>query len=316
MNILLTGAFGNIGSAVLAELLSRGHRVRCFAKDTRADRKRARAFSSVDDVRWADIRDPDAVAGAVAGVDVVLHFAAMIPPASEAAPTLARQINVDGTANVIAACQRQATPPRLIFASTFDVHGNTLDKPTPRRVADPLQAIDSYSGHKIECEALVRNSGLDWFIPRFVDVPIIGIRPAEPIMFEIGLHNRIEVLHPRDAALAMANALETDEVWGTTLFIGGGASCQVTYQEFLTRILTAMGLSPLPAKAFSDKAYATDWVDTDESQRLLRYQRYDFDSITADIAATLGWKRYLMPVARPLARRSMLKMSPYWPSAS
>ncbi|MCX5043394.1 NAD(P)-dependent oxidoreductase [Aldersonia sp. NBC_00410] len=312
MNILLTGAFGNIGSYVLAELLRREHTVRCLTLDTPADRRRAAQFPQLTDVRWADITDADAVEAAVDGMDVVAHFAALIPPGSEANPELARAVNVDGTANVIAACQAQSVAPRLIFASTFDVHGDTLHKTPPRQIDDPLEALDDYSAHKIECEAMVRTSGLECFVPRFVDVPVIGLRKAEPIMFEIGLANRIEVLHPLDAAVAVANALDVDAVWGRTLFIGGGEQCQVTYREFLTRIMGAMGLQLPPDGAFADKPYATDWVDTAESQQLLRYQQRDFDAITADIAALLGVRRYLMPVVRPFVQRSMLKMSPYW----
>jgi nucleoside-diphosphate-sugar epimerase len=312
VRLLLTGAFGNIGSHVLAELLRRKHEVRCLAARTPADERRAARFAASIDIRWADIRDPDAVADAVAGVEAVLHFAAVIPPSSDDDPEYARQVNVDGTANVIAACRAQPEPPRLIFASTFDVHGRTLHKPPPRRVDDPLEAIDAYSRHKIEGEALVRRSELTWFIPRFADVPIIGVRSAEPIMFEIGLDNRIEVLHPADAALAMANALETELVWGTMMFIGGGASCQVTYRQFVAGLLGAMGLRMLPEEAFSDKTYATDWLDTETSQRLLWYQRSDFAAITADIAATLGWKRHLVPLTRPFVERAMLRLSPYY----
>ena len=44
MKVLLTGAFGNIGSHVLTELVRRGHDVRCLALDTPEDRKRASAF--------------------------------------------------------------------------------------------------------------------------------------------------------------------------------------------------------------------------------------------------------------------------------
>lgn len=316
VKLLLTGAFGNIGSHVLAELLRRKHEVRCLAARTPADERRAARFVSVTDVRWVDVRDADSVADAVAGVEVVLHFAAVIPPASDDDPEYARQVNVEGTANVIAACRAQSKSPRLIFASTFDVHGCTLDKPPPRHVEDPLRATDAYSRHKIEGEALVRRSGLTWFIPRFADVPIIGVRKAEPIMFEIGLDNRIEVLHPADAALAMANALETELVWGTTMFIGGGTSCQVTYRQFVAGVLRAMGLRMLPESAFSDKTYATDWLDTEASQRMLWYQRCGFDTITADIAATLGWKRHLMPLSRAFAERAMLRLSPYYAEAA
>jgi len=41
MNILLTGAFGNIGTSTLAELVERGHRVRCFDLKTKAGEKTA-----------------------------------------------------------------------------------------------------------------------------------------------------------------------------------------------------------------------------------------------------------------------------------
>ncbi|HEV2779422.1 MAG TPA: NAD(P)-dependent oxidoreductase [Actinophytocola sp.] len=291
MRILVTGASGNVGSHVVPELVRRGHMVRAFA---------------------GDVTDPAAVNRAVDGVDAVVHLAAVIPPASDADPERAREVNVDGTANVVAACLARPSPPRLLFTSTFDVHGHTLDRTPPRRVDDPLVATDPYTTHKIECERLIRGSGLTWAIFRLADVPVLGIRDPHPIMFEIGLHNRIEALHADDAGLAIANALETPEVWGRVLFIGGGPSCQLTYRDYLTRILTAMGIKPLPDKAFSDAVYATDWVDTAESQALLGYQRHTFDDITAAIAAGLGWRRRLVPLVGPLARLAMLRLSPYY----
>src|SRR5688572_22568796 len=267
MRILLTGAFGNVGSHTLPELLRRGHTVRCLSRLTTASRAAARRYGV--EVVWGDITSPEVVTRATEGVDTVVHLAAMIPPAADEHPERAREVNVDGTANVIAASRAQADPPRLLFASTFDVHGPTLDKPPPRHVDDPLVATNPYTEHKIEGERMVRGSGLDWCILRLADVPILGIRDPHPIMFEIGLDNRIESLHADDAGLAIANALETPAVWGRVLFVGGGPSCQVTYREYLTRLLAAMGVSPLPDEAFSTAEYATDWVDTEESQAKL-----------------------------------------------
>jgi nucleoside-diphosphate-sugar epimerase len=179
-------------------------------------------------------------------------------------------------------------------------------------VDDPLEATDPYSAQKIEAERMVRESGLRWCILRLADVPILGIRDPHPIMFEIGLRNRIESLHADDAGLAIANALETPQVWGRILFVGGGPSCQLTYREYLSRLLGAMGVEMLPDEAFSDKVYATDWLDTEESQRLLRYQRHSFDDIAEAIAASLGWKRRLVPVAGPFARNAMLALSRHY----
>src|SRR6185436_6390859 len=142
-------------------------------------------------------------------------------------------------------------------------------------------------------------SGLDWCILRLTDVPILGTRDPHPIMFEIGLDNRIEALHADDAGLAIANALETPQAWGRVWFIGGGPTCQLTYREYLTRLLAAMGVEPLPEEAFSTAVYATDWVDTEDSEALLHYQRHSFDDIAEAVAQSLGWKRRLVSVASP-----------------
>jgi nucleoside-diphosphate-sugar epimerase len=310
VRVLVTGAFGNVGSHTVPHLLARGHRVRALNHLSTEARKAAQ--KSTVEVVWGDVTNPDAVQRAVAGVDTVIHLAALIPPGADERPDEARATNVDGTATVIAACQAQPEPPRLLFTSTFDVHGYTLDKPPPRHVDDPLVATNPYTAHKIECEAMIRASGLDWCIFRLADVPILGIRDPHPIMFEIGLDNRIETLHADDAGLAIANALETAPVWGRVLFVGGGASCQVTYRDYLTRLLAAMGVDPLPDEAFSDAVYATDWIDTTDSEALLHYQRHSFDDIAEAIAASLGWRRRLASAASPLARAAILRLSPYY----
>jgi len=307
MRVLVTGALGNIGSHTLPELVRQGHEVRGFDRPLATHRRLARRFGRVD-FRWGDIRDADAVGAAVRGTDAVIHLAAVIPPASEDDPVLARSVNVDGTRVVVEAC---AGGPRILLASTLDVHGHTQSREPPRRVDDPVVATDAYTSHKIACEDLVRSSGLDWCILRFADVPVLGPRPAHPIMFEIGLHNRIEALHADDAGLAVANALSTAEVWRRVLFVGGGPTCQVTYRQYLDTFLAAMGMKPLPDKVFAGKDYVTDWLDTSESQRLLRYQRHDLAGIAAAVAANLGWRRRVLPIVAPLVRASILRMSPY-----
>jgi UDP-glucose 4-epimerase len=310
VRVLLTGPFGNVGSHTLPVLRERGHEVRCFARLSTANRSAARAAGVP--VVWGDITDPAAVARAVSDVDVVVHLAALIPPGSDERPDVAHAVNVDGTANVIAACQAQPTPPRLLFSSSMDVHGHTLHKTPPRRVDDPLVATDPYTASKIQGEAMVRDSGLTWSILRLVDVPILGYRDPHPIMFEIGLDNRIEAMHADDAGLALANALETPAIWGRVLFVGGGPTCQLTYREYLTKILAAMGVDPLPESAFATAEYATDWVDSVESQELLQYQRHTFDDIAAAVAAGLGWRRRAAALAGPFARAAILRLSPYY----
>ena len=321
MRVLVTGAFGNIGASCVRELRRQGHQVRAFGRSSRANRRVAASFGAGVEPRWGDVRDPAAVARAVEGQDVVVHMAYILPPEADDHPELAEAVNVGGTRNVIEAARGQPVPPRVLFASTFDLFGFTQDQPPPRRVSDPVAATDAYTRHKIEGERMVRESGLAWTIFRFADVPPLAMRSPHPIMFRIPLATRFEVLHTDDAGLAVANALSGvggdggdggESVWGQVWLIGGGPSCQVRYRDYLGRMLDVMGIGRLPDSAFGDQPYSTDWIDTTESEALLRYQRHSFEQIIQGVAATLGWQRRLIPLARPAARWWILRMSPYY----
>jgi nucleoside-diphosphate-sugar epimerase len=312
MKILLTGAFGNVGMSTLYELLRQGHQVRCFVTPRKAHERTARQFAGKIELIQGDIRRPADLSLAVQDQDIIIHLAYMIPPRSEDQPELAQSINIEGTRNLLVAARSLPRPPKFFFASSLDVFGYTQDQPPPRRVTDPLQATDHYSTHKIACEEMVKTSGLEWSIFRFADVPPLALRSPHPIMFRIPLATRIEVIHTYDAGLAVANGIHSDEIWGRTLLIGGGASCQIHYRDYLGRMLDMMGIGMLPESAFGTEQYCTDWLDTEESQRLLNYQRYSFDDIMQHLARIIGYKRLLTALARPAARWWILRMSPYY----
>ena len=109
MRVLLTGAFGNVGSSARAELLRRGHQLTCFDVRTPANARAARRLPKDVRVVWGDIRRPADVAEVVAAQDVVIHLAFVIPKlsatgtGSEDRPDWSRSINVDGTRNLIEA---------------------------------------------------------------------------------------------------------------------------------------------------------------------------------------------------------------------
>lgn len=310
MKVLVTGAFGNIGSHTVDALLALGgHQVRAMAHTATPTRPR---FPAQVEVVRADLCDPASLEAAVHGVDVVIHLGFVIPPAALDHPDLAERTNVGGTRNLLDAVAQHAPQARFYFASSLDVYGPTGDAPPPRRVGDRVVATDAYTRHKLECEEMVRSSGLTWAIGRYADVPPLMLRSPVPIMFEIPIDQRIEALHPRDAGFATARAATSSVAWGKVWNLGGGPSCQVTYGEYLTKLLGAMGMGgALPAAAFTTKPYCTDWLDTAESQSAFGYQEHTFDDIVADIAALLGWKKPFTPLARPFVRRRLLSLSPY-----
>ena len=312
MNVLVTGAFGNIGSHSVDALVKLGHRVRALAFGT-PDARLTKAWGSKVDVVRGDVTRPETLPGAVRGVDRVVHLAYVIPPACLDKPDEARRVNVDGTRNLLEAVKAHAPAARLLFASSLDVFGRTADRPPPRRVTDPVQATDAYTEQKIVCEGLVRESGLGWAIFRYADVPPLALRQPVPLMFEIPLSQRIETLHPLDAGLVTARGATMEETWGKVWLVGGGPRCQVTYGDYLAKFMAAMEMGgPLPASAFTTTPYSTDWLDSEETERVFRYQRHGFEDIVRDVAALLGWKRSLARLSQPVVREYMLGMSPYY----
>ncbi|NUP51778.1 MAG: NAD-dependent epimerase/dehydratase family protein [Catenulispora sp.] len=148
MKVLVTGAAGFIGSQITRLLLEAGHEV--LALDAllpavHADRAAAVARAGRD-VRLieADVRDADAVTGALRGVDVVCHQAAMVGLGVDLddAPMYAG-CNDLGTAVLLAAMAR-AGVGRLVLASSMVVYGEGRYEcpehgavaPGPRREAD------------------------------------------------------------------------------------------------------------------------------------------------------------------------------------
>lgn len=320
MKVMLTGAFGNIGTKTLAELISREHKVRCFDIKTKANIKIARQYGDQIEVVWGDMRSPEDLAAAVHGQEVVVHLAFIIPKLSatgmesEDHPELARAINIGGTQNLIDAMKALTEPPRLLFASSLHVYGKTQDQAPPRTVSDPVHPVEHYAHHKVECEGLVKSSGLEWAIFRLgASMPIRLI--MDPGMFDVPLDNRIEYVYSGDVALAIANGLECEKVWGKTWLIGGGLKCQYYYREIVTRVLEATDVGMLPEGAFSRVPFATDWLDTAESQAVLKFQRYTLDDYIVELKKAMGVGRWFVQAFRPLAQRWLLSKSPYYGEA-
>ncbi len=324
MNVLLTGAFGNIGTSTLDELVRQGHRVRCFDLETRANRQAARKLGCPAvrrlggqvEVMWGDLRRYEDVDAAVEGQDVVIHLAFIIPKLSatgyesEDHPDWARAVNVGGTENLLKAARAQPHPPRMLFASSYHIYGRTHDQLPPRTVDDPVQPLEHYAHHKVECEEKIRSSGLTWSILRLAASLPIALK-LDPGMFDIPLDNRMEYVHTRDVGLAFANAVTSQEVWGKVLLIGGGPRCHYTYRQITDKVLDGMGVGPLPEEAFATVPFPTDWLDTGESQRLLAYQRHTLDDYVQDLQGRLGYRRRLVRACRPLVRYLLLKQSPH-----
>jgi NAD dependent epimerase/dehydratase len=153
--VLVTGAEGFIGSALVDELVVRGAHVRalCHYKPYGAAGHLARYASDHRvELLAGDVRDPFVVDEAVTGVEVVFHLAALIGiPYSYTAPESYVQTNVVGSHAVVAACRRHGA--RMVHTSTSETYGSALRLPMDE--THPAQPQSPYAASKIAADAMV-----------------------------------------------------------------------------------------------------------------------------------------------------------------
>lgn len=302
MKILITGAFGNIGSMLLDELIPRGHEITAFDLDNEANHKIQKRYKHKITTAWGDICDKGSIKPHIEGQDAIVHFAAIIPPMTETHPDIAQRVNVDGTRNLLEAVAESSGEPLVVFTSSFAVWGHKQDLPPPRTIHCPLEATDNYSRHKIECEAMVRQQKNPWVILRIgacFDTRNRHIdKESIRMMLDTKASSRIEYIHPADVATAAANAIERKEAHNKLLLIGGGKSCQITQYDMINTLLGAAGFT-VDEKDFGNDVFYSDWMDTEESQRILEFQNNSFDALRDDLAASL---KFVRPFVKPIAK--------------
>ena len=106
--ILITGGAGFIGSNLTEYFLSKGHFVRCLDNFATGHHYNIEPFLKNDNYELieGDIRNPEDCARAVAGMDYVLHQAALgSVPRSIKDPVTSNEVNVSGFLNMLVAAR-------------------------------------------------------------------------------------------------------------------------------------------------------------------------------------------------------------------
>ena len=172
--VLVTGADGFIGSHLTERLLEAGYDVKAFAYynsfntwgwlDTLPEGK----LKEIE-VFTGDIRDPNGVRHAMAGVDGVFHLAALIAiPFSYHSPDSYVDTNIKGTLNVLQAA-RDLALERVLVTSTSEVYGTAQYVPIDEK--HPYQGQSPYSATKIGADRLAES------FYRSFELPVSIVRP-------------------------------------------------------------------------------------------------------------------------------------------
>jgi nucleoside-diphosphate-sugar epimerase len=145
-NYLVTGGAGFIGSHLAEELLRRGERVRIVDSLVTGKRQNLAHLSKAEFIE-GDLAELDVARAAVAGVDYILHQAA-IPsvPRSVEDPITSNRANIDSTLNLLVAA-RDARVKRVVYAGSSSAYGNT--PVLPKHEGMPNNPLSPYALQKL-----------------------------------------------------------------------------------------------------------------------------------------------------------------------
>jgi len=174
--ILVTGGCGLIGSSTIDQLLTNFSPARIIILDNLARGSLDNVEQALKDPRVTlirgDIRDRDTVRQATAGVDAVIHMAALRITACAAEPREAMEVMCDGTFNVIEAAQL-AGVKKVVAASSASIYGLAESFPT-REDHHPYNNQTWYGTSKVMLEGLLKSFhsmyGLPYVALRYFNV--------------------------------------------------------------------------------------------------------------------------------------------------
>lgn len=243
--ILVTGASGFVGGHLVPALLGAGHRVVALVRSERAGETVLSRLSTSDranvELRAGDVTRPATLGAVIAGVDAVVHLAAIPRDFNRGADL--RLVNTEGTRAVVVAMQG-AGVRRLIHMGALGV----ADDPRLH-----------YASSKAKAEALVADSGLDWttlkpslqFGPGdgFFNI-IAGLVRLSPGLVPVpgDGSSRFQPIHAGDVARIVVASLADAATVGQTFELGGPRYW--TYREITREVLRALGkrraILPMP----------------------------------------------------------------------
>jgi UDP-glucose 4-epimerase len=258
--VLVTGVSRYLGSRLAGRLAADPSIERVIGVDTvppvRADLD---LLGRTEFVR-ADIRNP--LIGKVisqAGVDTVVHASVTATPHGAGGRTPMKEMNVIGTMQLLAACQKSDTVRRLIVKSTTAVYGTSSRDPaifTEDMSARSLPA-GGYAKDAVEVEGYVRGFlrrrpdievtllRFANFIGPFIDTPLTRYFQLPVVPTAFGLDPRMQLLHETDA-IEILRLAATSSRPGTFNVAGDGAL-------LLSQAIRRAGrvALPVPARAVS-----------------------------------------------------------------
>lgn len=287
MQILITGGCGFIGKAASRALRERGHDVRLLSS------RWSGVQNGVPVVR-GDVRDPVSLAAAMEGVEgvVLAHQFPNFPIENPKAHQTFREVDAEGTANVIAALKAHGQPQHLVYLSGAAVRDE---------MAGAHPGIDA----KLDAERHVRESGIPWTILRASIVygpgdhylsRLADMIASGPVVPVFGDGRALSApIHVEDLAQAIAAAMDDPRAHDALLDACGpnALSTNATLDLLMQVLVQYRPVLHLPVGVMNVIASALERLpEPPLSRGLIAFSRFDNTSqgLNADTALGLEFR--------------------------
>jgi nucleoside-diphosphate-sugar epimerase len=178
MRVCVTGGTGFLGTFLVRDLLAQALPVRVLARPSRRAEELAAAGAEI--VR-GELENPESIARAIKGADVVYHLAAKVGSPGSRADYFAA--NVSGTELILSACAQQGIK-QVVYASSLAVYGPVEEG---KRIDEDAafderpDQRDAYAESKIAADRMVALFGRRTGIATLILRPGIVFGPGRPL---------------------------------------------------------------------------------------------------------------------------------------
>lgn len=310
--ILITGGAGFIGGHIAEALVAHGNQV--IALDNLSTGSHGNLPDGVNFVQ-GDVRNPADLESIFAqGVDVVLHIAGQASiRLSFQDPANDLSVNTTGTINIVQQCLKHRVP-RLLFASSMTVYGQTQIVPTPED--SPVNPVSNYAVTKYAAERYVHIAAqrsdldFDFNVTSFRMFNVYGPRQSltnayqgvlaifmghvlrgEPITIHSDGEQSRDFVYITDVVRAWVSAMDNPRAYGQVLNLGTGRASSVN--QVCDAVLRANGQTRSTYPVHYSNAQPGDMrhsaADISRAGQLLGWS----PQVTLEdgIQATLDWAR-------------------------